>query len=88
MCILVLLPNRFQHIIHKGRVVCVRKGVFKRELYLSLCPAVGESSKETILEVHHAHSLSQHVTHPLPASAAANLRTHIQTKTCLVVHWE
>jgi hypothetical protein len=51
-------------------------------MYLHLCPVVTESSQETILEVHHAHSLTQYVACQLPTSAAANLHAHAQTKAC------
>lgn len=56
-------------------------------MYVHMCPAVNESSKETILEVHHAYSLSQYVACLLPTSAAANIHTHAQTNVCLVVNW-
>jgi hypothetical protein len=52
-------------------------------MYLHLCLVVNESSQETILEVHHAHSLPQYVACQLPTSAAANLHAHAQTKPCL-----
>lgn len=57
-------------------------------MYLHMCRVVKESCKETILEVHHAYSLSQYVTCQLPTSAAANIHTHAQTKACLVVNWK
>lgn len=51
-------------------------------MYLHLCPVVNESSQETILEVHHSHSLSQYVACQLPTSAAANLHAHAHTEAC------
>jgi len=57
-------------------------------MYLHMGPVVKESSKETILEVHHAYNLSQHVACQLPTSAAANIHTYAQTKACLVVNWK
>jgi len=56
-------------------------------MYVHISP-VNNSSKETILDVHHAHSLSQYVACQLPTSAAANIHTHAQTKACLVVNWK
>jgi len=55
-------------------------------MYLHMCPVVKESSKETLLEVCHAYSLSQDVACQLPTSAAANIHAHTQTKACLLVN--
>lgn len=94
---LVLLPDRLQHFIHKhfeGRVLCIREAVFEREhasrmiICTYICALLLRSHLRKPSWKYIMHIVCHSMWHVSYQLQLLPTYTHTQTKACLLVNWK